>query len=243
MSTLLAFDTATERMSLALAVDGRVWTHESAGGAAASATLMPAIISLLARADTSMRQLDAIAFGRGPGAFTGLRTACAVAQGLALGLGRPVLSLDTLMAVAEDARGGDSHWQGWVVIDARMNEIYAAHYRHAQGAWQVLEPPRLCTAQTLNARWLDDAPLAVAGNALAAFDGQLQSGAARCQPDAAPRAAALLPLAASLWQRGAAIDPALALPLYVRDNVAQTTTERAAVLAAKLALASPESVR
>ena len=179
MSTLLAFDTATERMSLALGVDGRVWTHESAGGAAASATLMPAIISLLARAETSMRQLDAIAFGRGPGAFTGLRTACAVAQGLALGLGRPVLSLDTLMAVAEDARGGDSHWQGWVVIDARMNEIYAAHYRYAQGAWQVLEPPRLCTAQTLNARWLDDAPLAVAGNALAAFDGQLQSGAAR----------------------------------------------------------------
>jgi tRNA threonylcarbamoyladenosine biosynthesis protein TsaB len=104
MHTLLAFDTATERISVALMARDRIWQHEGDGGAKASATFLPAVMALLADASVRVGDLDAIAFGRGPGAFTGLRTACAVAQGLAFGADKPVLPIDTLLAIAEDAR-------------------------------------------------------------------------------------------------------------------------------------------
>ena len=143
MATLLAFDTSTERMAVALLHGERILGHEAAGGAQASAALSPAIRALLESAGVDARALDAIAFGRGPGAFTGLRTACAVAQGYAFGLGKPVLALDTLMAVAEDARQRHGAVDVWVAMDARMDEIYAAHYRHAAARWQVQAEPAL----------------------------------------------------------------------------------------------------
>ena len=231
---MLAFDTATERMSIALAARGEVFAHEADGGALASAALIPAILSLLASAGVALRDLDAIAFGRGPGAFTGLRTACSVAQGLALGAGKPVLPIDTLLAVAENARGGESRPQRvWVAMDARMNEIYAAHYAFADGDWAVLDAPLLTTPAALSARWQAQPPDLIAGSALAAFGAQLASAAARLAPEARPRAAAMLPLARALWARGGAVDAALALPLYVRDKVAQTTAEREVARAAK----------
>ncbi|MGH8798278.1 MAG: tRNA (adenosine(37)-N6)-threonylcarbamoyltransferase complex dimerization subunit type 1 TsaB, partial [Caldimonas sp.] len=128
MTALLAFDTATERTRIALAARGRIWQHEGEGGARASAAFLPALLALLAEADVKLADLDAIAFGRGPGAFTGLRVACTVAQGLALGAAKPVLPIDTLLAVAEDARAGAESLRVWAVMDARMNEIYAAEY-------------------------------------------------------------------------------------------------------------------
>lgn len=233
-ATLLAFDTATEHLSIALAARGQVRTFEGAGGAQASATLIPAILALLAQAGVALRELDAIAFGRGPGAFTGLRTACSVAQGLAFGAGKPVLPIDTLLAVAEDARaGGCGDLQVWAAMDARMNEVYAAQYRHAAGRWSVLDAPMLTTPAALNARWQLQPPQCVAGSALAAFGAQLETGGARCVPDALPRATAMLPLAQALWAQGGAVDAACALPLYLRDKVAQTTLERDGVRAAK----------
>ncbi len=234
MSMLLAFDTATERISVALAAHGRVWAVDAPGGASASATLIPAILGLLAGADVALRDLDAIAFGRGPGAFTGLRTACSVAQGLAFGAARPVLPIDTLLAVAEDARAGADGITLWVAMDARMNEIYAAEYRFGAGRWQVLQAPMLISPEALNQRWHDAPPQHVAGSALAAFGAQLRAPGAVLLPGAMPRAAALLPLAQAAWDAGAALDAALALPLYLRDKVALTTVERDAVRALKL---------
>ncbi|MEP7101872.1 MAG: tRNA (adenosine(37)-N6)-threonylcarbamoyltransferase complex dimerization subunit type 1 TsaB [Burkholderiales bacterium] len=233
--SLLAFDTATEHLSIALTVRGEVVVHEAAGGAQASATLIPAILALLAQAGVTLRELDAIAFGRGPGAFTGLRTACSVAQGLAFGASKPVLPIDTLLAVAEDARGGDLRAQRvWVAMDARMNEVYAAQYAFADGGWSVLDAPMLTTPDALNARWQVQPPELIAGSALAAFGDRLATQGARLAPDALPRARAMLPLAQALWEAGGAVDAALALPLYVRDKVAQTTVERDAARAAKL---------
>ena len=237
---LLAFDTATEHLSIALARRDEVFVHEAAGGAQASATLIPAILALLAEAGVTLRELDAIAFGRGPGAFTGLRTACSVAQGLAFGAGKPVLSVDTLLAVAEDARGETDEaaqpQRVWVAMDARMNEVYAAQYAFADGRWATLDAPMLTSVELLNARWQAQSPDLIAGNALTVFDAQLVTGAARRAPDALPRARAMLPLARALWADGGALDAALALPLYLRDKVAQTTLERAAARAAKDAL-------
>ena len=236
-NTFLAFDTATESMSIAVSHAGRVHVHEAPGGALASAALIPAILALLARAGVSLQALDAIAFGRGPGAFTGLRTACAVAQGLAFGAGKPVLPIDTLLTVAEDARSrlddGRQALRVWVAMDARMGEVYAAQYRFDGSAWQVLDAPMLTSPQALNQRWSGDAPDLGAGTALGVFASVLLTGAAQRAPLALPRASSMLPLAQALWRAGGAVDAALALPLYVRDKVAQTTAERDAARALK----------
>ena len=223
---LLAFDTATDHMSVALQVRGQVWTHEGPGGAQASATLIPAILALLAQAQWRLQDLAAIAFGRGPGAFTGLRTACSVAQGLAFGAGLPVLPIDSLGAVAEDARLGHEAQEIWVAMDARMAEIYAACYVFDGASWKTTVAPALMPPAALNALWQAMPPQTVAGSALGVFGGQLKTGAARLVPSALPRGRGMLPLAQQLWMSGGAVAPALALPLYLRDKVAQTTLER-----------------
>jgi tRNA threonylcarbamoyladenosine biosynthesis protein TsaB len=244
-SKLLAFDTSTEHLSIAVTAHGdEVHTFEGPGGAAASSTLIPSITALLRTSGIKLIDLDAIAFGCGPGAFTGLRTACSVAQGLALGLNKPVLAIDTLLTVAENARSGAAYkgathgkaaqsLRTWVVMDARMGEIYAAQYQFVQNGWVVLDAPMLTAPEALNQCWQTQAPECVAGNALIVFGNRLVTGNAVCVPNALPSAAAMLPLAQTLWQQGGAVDAALALPVYLRNKVAQTTDERAAEKIAK----------
>ncbi len=234
MPALIAFDTATERMTIALTSGGRVRSHAGEGGARASVSLLPAILGLLLDAGLTVADLDAIAFGRGPGAFTGLRTACSVAQGLAFGAGKPVLPIDSLLAVAEDAREGAESCRVWVAIDARMDQIYAAEYGFADGRWSTLAAPVLTDCDALAARWRELPPQAVAGDALRAFGSRLPTGVAALMPAATPSALAMLRLAERAWRDGDAVDPALALPLYVRDKVAETTVEREVMRAARL---------
>lgn len=245
-AALLAFDTATERMSVALEVDGVVWQIEDVGGARASASLIPAIRLLMAQAGIGWARLDAIAFGRGPGAFTGLRTACSVAQGLAFGTGKRVLPIDTLLVVAEDARsalGAPSVDAGrvrpplrvTVAMDARMSEIYAAEYEFTDAGWTVAVAPMLTGPAALNAAWRVRRPDLIAGNALAVFGTELDIGDIPLAPAAMPRAVAMLPLARAALARGEAVDPAQALPFYVRDKVAQTSHERESARLAKMA--------
>lgn len=163
---LLAFDTSTSRLFAAVQRGQRQWLHEGAGGAQASGTLIPALLGLLADAGLPLQALDAIVFGRGPGSFTGLRTACAVAQGLAYGTrglagppaGRaasalPVLPVDTLLAVAEAARLAQPQAQHVLaLLDARMGEIYAAEYAWTPGSgWHTLRPPLVCPPEALPA--------------------------------------------------------------------------------------------
>lgn len=226
MAALIAFDTATDRLHIGLALGDEVWLHDAEGGASASSTLMPSLRRLLSDAGIGWSDLDAIAFGRGPGAFTGLRTACAAAQGLALGANKPVLPIDTLMAVAEDARERAGVADVWVVMDARMEEIYAAHFRWSEGQWQPAVAPALYTVEGLHDHWRELAPRALAGTALEAFDRRLSAVGATAVANARPRGLALLACARAMWARGEALDAASALPLYVRDRVAQTTAER-----------------
>jgi tRNA threonylcarbamoyladenosine biosynthesis protein TsaB len=236
MPTLLCFDTSTERMAVALQGPHGRWLANVAGGAAASAGLLPQVARLLAEAGLVHRDLDAIAFGRGPGAFTGLRTACAVAQGLAFGLGRPVLAIDSLLIVAEDARlqtgvGEGEAFDIGVAMDARMDEVYAAVYRWQGGAWSERQAPGLLALPAFRAAWAGLDLQAVAGSAWAAF-GERLTPPARCLPTEQDRAAALLRLALRAHAAGHGVDAAEALPLYLRDKVAQTTQERAAAKAA-----------
>lgn len=241
LSHLLAFDTATEHMNVVLTTPQGQWVAEEAGGARASARLIPSIQSLMAEAGCTWQDLDAIAFGRGPGAFTGLRTACSVAQGLAFGAGKPVLVIDTLMAVAQDAitlledagAATEIATSVWVVMDARMDEIYAAHYRWEARRWHTLVAPHLTSDEALNEHWRVAVPEVVAGTALIPFGARLHPGPAALRvSQALPRAHALVPVARQAWALGEAVDAAQALPIYVRDKVAQTSSERDAAKAA-----------
>jgi tRNA threonylcarbamoyladenosine biosynthesis protein TsaB len=221
---LLAFDTSTEIMSVAVArgAHAPVLSHEGAGGAQASATLIPAALALLQQAGVQLADLDAIVFGRGPGSFTGLRTACAVAQGLGFGAGVPVLAVDTLLAVAEDARHSAGVERVLAVLDARMDEVYCAAYAFDSGAWQTRQEPALVRPEDL----VLPPGYAIAGNAGPAYAGRLPAAVAMV--DARPQATALLRLAPAQLAAGRAQPAAQALPLYIRDKVAQTSEERAA---------------
>ena len=250
MTVLLALDSSTETMALALSSPAGRLYFEAAGGPQASVRLVPEALALLARAGLSLADVDAIAFGCGPGAFTGLRAACAVAQGLAFGAGLPVLSIDSLLLVAEDARqqaaaaGQPLVGLIWVAMDARIGEIYAAAYRFETAgfeaaAWVCVEAPALYKPEALRAHW--QSPAAVAGSALTVHaealrggdsESQTQAQAQRRWPHSASRASALAELAAQAWASGALLDAALAMPVYVRDKVAQTTAERLAARAA-----------
>ena len=259
MLPVLALDTATETIAAGLHAGAADFTLSAPGGALASTHLLPLLHTLLDRAGLQWRDLRALAYGQGPGAFTGLRTACAVAQGLGYGIGCRLLPLDSLLIVAEDARvQADAAADGFdvaVAMDARMDEAYAARYRWRAdrqadrqadwqgdwqgGHWQVLQAPALYTLPALILAWsVSSAPAVLAGSALAAFGPRLllPPGWQRVEEEH-DRPAALLRLARRAAQSGAGVDPADALPLYLRDKVALTTAERAAVKA--LATAPP----
>lgn len=225
---LLAFDTSTEALSVAVRRGGApVLVHEGVGGAQASVTLIPVIQELLTRAQLQLGDLNAIVFGRGPGSFTGLRTACSVAQGLAFGAGTPVLPVDTLLAVAEEARFAAGHERLVAVLDARMDEVYWGAYVYGNGHWRREGEIGLGRPESVRVPqgW------ALAGNAFAAYPVRLPASESRTQ--ALPTAAALLRLAPALLEAGLSVPAAGALPLYIRDKVAQTTAERAAAHAAQ----------
>ena len=228
---MLAFDTSTEALSVALHWDAGSLVWNGPGGAAASAQLLPQIRRLLQQAGVELAQLQAIAFGNGPGAFTGLRTACAVAQGLALGAALPVLPVDSLLIVAEGVRAEhrEAPTDIDVVMDARMGEVYAGRYRWAGGRWLCQVAPALRTLDGLHALWVQQPPLCVAGSAVPAFGERLHSGDAVRVADDIDRAAALLRVAQQLWHEQGGIDAAQALPLYLRDKVAMTVAEREAL--------------
>lgn len=231
---LLALETSTETLSVAVTADGRLRLHEAAGGAQASAGLLPAALTLLAEAGLRVGDLDAIVFGRGPGAFTGVRTACAVAQGLGFGAGRPLLPVDTLLAVAEDARLRHGATRVMAALDARMGEVYMACWvletATPEPTWRCIAPAQLLRPADL--RPAD-------GGMLAGNIAGLPGLAAGLVWPAMPRADALLRLAPALLARGAAVCAPEALPLYVRDRVALTTRERDEARAAAAQNADP----
>ena len=230
---LLAFDTSTESMSIAVGDGVRVWAHTGAGGAKASATLIPAILSLLGDAGLTLAGLDAIAFGRGPGSFTGLRTACSVAQGLAFGAGVKVLPVDTLLALAEEARHSQHANRIVAALDARMDEMYLARYDFSTDGAVLDAEPELLRPEALQVPtgW------ALAGNVFKAYGERLDAvlAPATLRIDALPTAAAMLRLAPGLIAAGHAVAADHALPRYIRDKVAKTTDERFAERAAQTA--------
>lgn len=256
----LALETSTDTLSIAVSRDAQTWAHTSAGGAQSSAQTLPQTLRLMGEAGLTFADLQAVVFGRGPGAFTGLRTACSVAQGLAFGADLPVLPIDTLLAVAEEARyARASITRVLAVLDARMDQVYVAAYEcdisdarqtHSDSAntvvpvpvWRCVQDAELQNPDTL--RWpsawsadevrapSDNSPSSrvpafiAAGNAWGVYAGRWPEAFDAPQITALPTASALLRLAPQAWAQGRAVPPEEALPLYIRDKVAQTTEER-----------------
>jgi len=165
---LLAFDTSTDALSVAVmrstSAGPLFWQHQGAGGAAASGSLIAAIMDLLRQADLRLQDLDAICFGSGPGSFTGLRTACSVAQGLAYGAGVPVLPVASLLALAQSARAAHAPQARYgcvsALLDARMDEVYAASYTFTGDVWSTVQAPCLLVPEQV-AAWAQSAAMAL----------------------------------------------------------------------------------
>ncbi|WP_087669222.1 tRNA (adenosine(37)-N6)-threonylcarbamoyltransferase complex dimerization subunit type 1 TsaB [Caballeronia humi] len=213
----------------------RVWFRHEATGAVSSTRLLPAIRELFDDAGLALADCTAIAFGAGPGSFTGLRTATGVAQGLAFGLGVPVVPIGTLLACAEFARLREpSVTRVLAALDARMDEVYWADFEFdpAAGDWRTIRPASLDAPDALV---LPDAPFTLAGNGAAAFGERLPAvaAAARVDHEALPHALPVALAGLRALRAGRTVPPELAAPEYVRDKVAQTTAERIEARAAK----------
>ena len=222
-----------------------VWVRHEATGAVSSTRLLPAIAELFDEAGLTLADCDAIAFGAGPGSFTGLRTATGVAQGLAFGLDIPVVPVGTLLVCAESARLRDpAATRVLAALDARMDEAYWADYAWdaAAGEWRTLQVASLDAPERIVA---PDAPFTLAGNAAAAFGARLTAAAAARTIDggALPHALPLAHAALRAYRAGRTQRADEAAPEYVRNKVAQTTAERLAAKAAAQGAAGSEGVR
>jgi tRNA threonylcarbamoyladenosine biosynthesis protein TsaB len=222
---VLALDTSTEYCSVALWQDGAVVEHCELAGQQHSEMLIGMLDALLREAGVKIAQMDGIAFGKGPGSFTGVRIACGAAQGLALGANIPVAGICTLEALAEAS--GKS--RVIAALDARMGEVYHAVYEKHEDAWATASDPCLCNPE--------DAPLVRGGDWFGAGSGFAMHGKALVarygrqlrgiDGSLVPQAAAIATLGAALIALGRGVDAAQALPLYLRDKVALKTSERA----------------
>ncbi len=219
-----AIETSSEWCSVALWGDGEIAAIERRAGQRHAELVLPMLERLLAQAGASLRDLDAVAFGAGPGSFTGLRIACGVAQGLAFARGIPVLGVSTLEAIAEESGAG----RAVVCLDARMHEVYYAALEKGPAGWrETIEVQCVAPAAAplpADGGWHGCGNgFAVYREALAARLGGTLGGIA---PEVHASALAVARLAAPRLAAGQGVDAALAAPLYVRDKVALTTQER-----------------
>lgn len=229
---LLAIETSTEFCSLAVCRGDEVNSSHFPSAQRHGETVLDAVRQMLAEAGLKLADLEGIAFGHGPGSFTGLRIACGVTQGLALALGIPVKGISTLLAVAEDS-GCD---KVIACLDARMGEVYHAAYRrdevagsHRVASWTEVAAPGLYSPQAVPG--VEGQGWSACGSGFGAHGAVLAArfGAGRIiatLPGAMPSARAVLALARPQFEAGAGEDAALALPVYLRDKVALTQAER-----------------
>ncbi len=222
--TLAAIETSTELASVAVLHQGELFTQQSSGAATHSATVLPMLQRALHDAGIDLHACDAFAYGCGPGSFTGVRTACGLVQGLAFGAQRKVIPVVTLLAMAEAARLAGAGEEVITVMDARMGEVYWAHYRYAD-AWQLICEPVLSRAEQV----VMNTEAAVCGNGVLAYpDAFAAIAVERRYPEILPHAASIARLAVGALGKGESVDARDAQPLYLRNKVALTTAERLA---------------
>ncbi len=230
---LLAFDTSTEFLSIALQANGKTYSHFQNAGQAASTLILPQIQALLQLAKLQLSDLDGIAFGAGPGAFTGVRVACGVAQGLGFGADVPVVGINTLHAVAQSCfiqnKGAN---KVIVCTDARMGEVYFAALEKKNEVWVEISATQVCKPEAApvlapSASGLSD--WIAAGSGWAVYDEVLSARFVVTEklPNITPTAEAILQLATPIFAAKQAKPASEARPIYIRNRVALTSQERA----------------
>lgn len=216
---LLVLDTSTEACSAAVFHDGEVSARYELLPRGHAQRILTMLNEVLGEAGLTVQQLDAVAFCRGPGAFAGVRIGCSVAQGIAFGAGLPVVPVSTLAALAETARLRHGAEHALVAIDARMGEVYFAHYAVVDGLMQLQGSETVAAPAALSppppADWL------AIGTGWQSYRAELTArlGEPTALVEALPRAADCVPLALAALRAGAAVAPELALPVYLRDKV------------------------
>jgi tRNA threonylcarbamoyladenosine biosynthesis protein TsaB len=216
---LLALETSTEACSVALHHEGRIFARFRHAPRLQTELLLPMIDEVLAEAGLTLKDIDALAYSRGPGAFTGVRIAAAAVQALAFARDLPVLAVSSLQTLAQGVFRVHGASRALSVFDARMDEVYAGAYVLHDGLMQALDVDHLCSPANLPEKLRGD--FFVAGNGLAAHEGVLR---AQCHFQGAdaelfPAAEDIVPLALALHVQGAAQSAELALPVYLRDEV------------------------
>lgn len=218
MTTLLALDTATEACSAALLHDGRTIHRFEVIPRMHAVRLLPMIDELLVEAGLALRQVDGLVFGRGPGAFTGVRIATGMVQGLAFATGKPVIDVSNLAALAQ--RAYREHQAQYVVaaIDARMDEVYWGRYQLNAGVMELVGQEAVSAPEAVLAA---DLPQAADGAGTGwQYAERMGVQVVRSWPQMLPDARDLLSLALPRWQAGDVLDAADAQPVYLRDKVA-----------------------
>jgi tRNA threonylcarbamoyladenosine biosynthesis protein TsaB len=242
---LLAIDAATEACSAAVWTDGAVLARYEVIGRGHAERLLPMVDELLSESGLTLGSLDAIAFGRGPGAFTGVRIAVGLAQGLAFGAGLPVVPVSDLAALArlaldrhaaDASRAAPAGGAGTlphgavtrdgavalVCLDARMNEVYWAEARARADGGIDLASERLGTPASVVLTGGADAPVVAAGHGWSAYPALRERfpRLAACWPELLPRAHEIAALAVLEVAAGRTVAPEDAAPVYLRDDVA-----------------------
>lgn len=228
---ILAIDTATEACSAALYIDGVITEQFKIAPREHTQLILGMIETLLEQSDLKVGQLDALAFGRGPGSFTGVRIATGIVQGLAFASDLPVIPVSTLAALAQQAC--DNHQQTHVLtaIDARMGEIYWACYTKDENNLmrlsaneQVSPAESVVLTDGLSNLWCGT------GSGWDTYNDQLKiilgDQVTQVYQDELPRSSSIVKLAADAFQRGEAIEASQALPVYLRNDVAKKKAEQ-----------------
>lgn len=224
MSTILAIETSSEQASAALLHRDVLIARDIEGASMHSHTILPMVQSLLSEEGIALAECDAIAYGAGPGSFTGVRTACGIAQGLGFGAKLPLVPLVTLLGLAHACREECGANDLLPIIDASMGEVYWAQYRHDGVRWQSVIAPTLSSAAEVQPK----GAVTACGNGLKTCidDFCTRSFYGEAQQDLMPHAAQLAVLGAAAFARGEHMSAAAAEPLYLRNKVALTTRER-----------------
>jgi tRNA threonylcarbamoyladenosine biosynthesis protein TsaB len=222
---ILALETSTEFCSVALSLNGEILHKEILAKHQHSELLLPMIQKLLSEAELTLQQMDGIAFGAGPGSFTGLRIACGVAQGLAYAIDLPVVGVSTLEAIAQSIAKSNVI----VALDARMGEIYHAAYQKLTAQdWQAISPPQLCSPRHPPA--LSDQEWHGCGNGFDIYEEELSmaynKNIQQIHYGCHPHAKEIVHLALPRFTDGTATEPANAAPIYIRNKVALKENER-----------------
>ena len=219
---ILAVDTATEACSTALMVGDKVFSRWEEAPRDHTRKILPMVQSVLDEAGISLSELDAIAFGRGPGSFTGVRIGISAAQGLAFGAGVPLIGVSTLAAMAQGAYRFDGAEQVLTAINARMNEVYFGRYELNDGRMQLVGDEVVSDpAALVDARGKQAGPVTCVGTGFETY-GETLSGLAdelAVSQVRFPAAEDMLPLARAAWLAGEAVPVEQATPVYLRDKV------------------------